>query len=87
MKRYWVYALVALIAGSATSCRTSGGGTRKSAVIQETSAPPPAVRPGEVMGPDDMERLRRERAELIDRPSPLGEEQDAVAALAAAHPR
>lgn len=42
----------------------------------------PRVRivPGEVLTADDMERLREERADMIARDSPLGEEHDPVAA-------
>jgi hypothetical protein len=48
---------------------------------QVTAAAPAPVQPGTVMTGEDMERLHRDRKELIDRPTPLGEEQDAVAAL------
>jgi hypothetical protein len=38
-------------------------------------------RPGEVLTAGEMERLRQERKSMIERPSPLGEEVDAVGAV------
>jgi hypothetical protein len=48
---------------------------------EERPRGPVRIVPGEVLTADDMERLLEERADLVDRDSPLGEEHDAVEAV------
>ena len=68
--------------GQAAARLEENGGAGETANADE-ERPRAAVRivPGEALTADDMERLREERADMIARDSPLGEEHDAGEAI------
>lgn len=58
-------------------------GCNKGTPTESAKVVPEAQKNGglKVMTNDDMEKMQQERKEMINRPTPLGEEKDAVEAL------
>jgi hypothetical protein len=70
---------LALLLAGALALGACGQGEETRAPTPPAPPPPRAVTPGTVLTSEDMERLRKEREELVRRPTPLGEESDEVA--------